>query len=471
MSVPGTKAADSAAPRLGLGRIVAFAAGDFGFNLYWQSLSLYLLFFYTDSVGLSAATAGLIYMVASIWDGLVDPAVGVLAGRTRSRWGRYRPYLLFGAPLLALAFALLYFRPPLAGTALIVAVLGAHLVFRSLYAAVNVPYAALTARITQRTDERATISGLRILFSTVAAATVALATQPIARAFTGRIDSPAGFTAAAGVFAIIATAVIFSVFLTTREQATNEGAHSVAGIAESWRGVAGNRAFWTLVLGGGFMIACSTALGKSVLYYFKYALRDEAASRGALALSAASGLIIVPAWMLVSRRLSKRTIWLLSCGIYAAGLIGFGLAPPRSSALMAGFLIYMQVGTLGLAFAYWGMLPDTVEYGQWRTGVRAEGMVFGMALLFQKIALGLGAGLFGLALDAVGYRANVAQSPQTLHGLRLIMVALPLLGVAVCALAMAFNPLRRGVHETIVANLTKLDATGRTGAPDIGGGL
>jgi len=158
---------EPAVPRLRFGHILTFAAGDFGFNLYWQSLSLYLLFFYTDSVGLTAAAAGLIYMVASIWDGLVDPVVGVLAGRTRSRWGRYRPYLLFGAPPLALAFTLLYFRPPLAGTMLVAAMLGAHLLFRSLYAVVNVPYAALTARITQRADERATISGLRMLFSTV----------------------------------------------------------------------------------------------------------------------------------------------------------------------------------------------------------------------------------------------------------------------------------------------------------------
>jgi len=445
---------DTALPKLGFGRSLAFAAGDFGFNLYWQSLSLYLLFFYTDSVGLTAAAAGLIYMLASIWDGLVDPAVGVIAGRTRSRWGRYRPYLLFGAPFLALAFTLLYFRPPLAGVALLAAMLGAHLVFRSLYAVVNVPYAALTARITQRSGERATISGLRMLFSTVAAATVAFLTQPIAKAVTGRIDSPAGFTIAAGVFAAAATVVLIFVFLTTREQSTTDRSAPVLGLAESWRGVAGNRAFWTLVLAGGFMIACSTAFGKSVLYYFKYVLRDEAAARTALTLSAASGLVIVPSWMLAARRLGKRTIWLVSCGFYAAGLIGFAMIQVRQPWMMDAFLVYMQIGIVGLAFAYWGLLPDVVEYGEWRTGVRAEGMVFGLALLFQKIALGLGAGLFGLALGAVGYHANQIQSPQTLQGMKAIMIVLPLLGVGVCALAMSFNPLLRGVHEGIVADLT-----------------
>ena len=444
---------EPAVPRLRFGHILTFAAGDFGFNLYWQSLSLYLLFFYTDSVGLTAAAAGLIYMVASIWDGLVDPVVGVLAGRTRSRWGRYRPYLLFGAPPLALAFTLLYFRPPLAGTMLVAAMLGAHLLFRSLYAVVNVPYAALTARITQRADERATISGLRMLFSTVAGAIVALSTQPIARAVTGRVDNPAGFTAAAGVFAVVATLVLVFVFATSREQATTDRSAPVLGLAESWRGIAGNRAFWTLVLGGGFMIACSTALGKSVLYYFKYALHDEAAARTALTLSGMSGLVIVPSWMFAARWLGKRALWLLSCAIYAAGLLGFALVKVSHPWIMDVFLVYMQIGLLGLAFAYWGLLPDVVEYGEWRTGVRAEGLVFGLALLFQKIALGLGAGLFGLALGAVGYHANQVQSPQTLQGMKMIMIVLPLLGVCICAAAMSFNPLRRGVHEGIVADL------------------
>jgi len=252
---------------------------------------------------------------------------------------------------------------------------------------------------------------------------------------------------------VVATLVLVFVFATSREQATTDRSAPVLGLAESWRGIAGNRAFWTLVLGGGFMIACSTALGKSVLYYFKYALHDEAAARTALTLSGMSGLVIVPGWMFAARWLGKRTLWLLSCAIYAAGLLGFALVKVSHPWIMDVFLVYMQIGILGLAFAYWGLLPDVVEYGEWRTGVRAEGLVFGLALLFQKIALGLGAGLFGLALGAVGYHANQVQSPQTLQGMKMIMIVLPLLGVCICAAAMSFNPLRRGVHEGIVADL------------------
>ncbi|MDB5428167.1 MAG: hypothetical protein JWR43_2142 [Phenylobacterium sp.] len=440
---------------MGWARITAFGAGDFACNLYWQSISLYLLFYYTDAVGLSAATAGLIYMVASIWDGLIDPMVGAAADRTRTRWGGYRPYILFGAVPLALAFGLLYYRPPFEGAALVGFVLAAHLLFRTLYATVNVPYAALTARMTQDARERATLSGARMLFSTVAAVVVALATQPIAQAVTGRPDGARGFFVAACLFAGVATLVFPLVFLTTREQVGGTIAIHGGASRAYWRTVLQNRAFWTLIIGGGFMITCMTALGKSVLYYFKYYLQDEAGARTALALASASGLAIVPFWMVVARRVSKRAIWLASCAIYAGGLVVFAFVDLRAAWQMDVFLVYMQVATVGLSFAYWAILPDTIEYGEWKTGVRAEAFVFGLALLFQKVALGLGAGLFGLALAGVGYHPNQAQTPETLRGLKFIMVALPLVGVTICAVAMLFNPLKRGVHEGIVAELAR----------------
>jgi len=120
---------------------------------------------------------------------------------------------------------------------------------------------------------------------------------------------------------------------------------------------------------------------------------------------------------------------------------------------MTSFLIVMQSGFLGIYFAYWGLLPDTVEYGEWKTGERAEGLLFGLALLFQKVALGLGAGLFGLALAQIGYVANQDQTPATIEAMKRVMVLVPIAGVAVSALILWFNPLRRGAHEAIVAEI------------------
>lgn len=440
--------------RLSFGRKLGFTVGDYACNLYWQSLSLFLLFFYTDAVGLPAATAGLIYMIASIWDGLIDPVIGAVADRTRTRWGRYRPYILFGAVPLGLAFCVLYYRPPVSGAWLIAWTLAAHMLMRTAYAMLSIPYTAMNARITSSSSERSTLAGFRMMFATLAGLTVAATTQPMVAALGGG-DPARGFFLASGVFALVATLIFPIVFLSTREPPADQGGEPAFDMAGYWRVVAQNRAFWIVIAGISAAVVCSTALGKSVLYYFKYYLNDEPASRVALSLGAAAGLAIVPLWMFATKLIGKRSAWFVATGWGIVGLIGFGLFEVRSSALMIGFLLYMQVCSLGLGLTFWSMLPDTVEYGEWRTGMRAESFIFGLGQLFLKVALGIGAGLFGWALDLVGYVPNVTQTAETLSGMKVIMVVFPAVGLLLGAAAMLFYPLKRGVHEDIVLQLER----------------
>ena len=438
--------------RLSFARKLGFTAGDYACNLYWQSVSLFLLFFYTDAVGLPASTAGLIYMLASIWDGALDPFMGAIADRTRTRWGRYRPYLLFGSIPLGLAFCLLYFRPPLSGLGLTLWMFAAHLVFRTVYTALNIPYTALNARITSSSAERSTVAGMRMMFATLAGLTVALSTQPLVKML-GHGDQAHGFLMAAAVLALIATAIFPLVFLATQEPVMEGDDAPAFRMADYWRAVRANRAFWIVMAGIAAAVVCSTALGKSVLYYFKYYLHAESASRGALGLSAASGLVIIPAWLAITRYTGKRNAWLVATVWGLAGLAAFAMVDIRSPALMIGFLLWMQVASLGMAMTFWSMLPDTVEYGEWVSGLRVESFIFGLGQFFLKAALGVGAGVFGLALDLVGYRPNLVQSAATLHGMKTIMVIFPATGLILGGLAMLFYPMAKGAHETIVGQL------------------
>jgi GPH family glycoside/pentoside/hexuronide:cation symporter len=447
--------------RLSFARKLGFTVGDYACNLYWQSLSIFLLFFYTDAVGLPAATAGLIYMVASIWDGMIDPVIGALADRTRSRWGRYRPYVLLAAVPLALAFCLLYFHPPLKGWGLGVWLLAAHMIFRTAYAVLSIPYTSLNARITSSTSERSTLAGMRMIFATLAGFTIAFCTQPLVGMLGGG-DASRGFLLTAAVFGLVATAIFPIVFFSTQEPVGAGDEDPPLKLADYWRAVRANRAFWVVMAGIITAVICSTALGKSVLYYFKYYLQDEAASRMALSIPALAGLVVIPAWLLATRIVGKRNAWFLATGWGLVGLAAFALVDVRDPGLMIGFLLYMSVCSLGLALTFWSMLPDTVEYGEWTSGLRAESFVFGLGQFFLKVAMGLGAGLFGLALDLVGYVPNVAQTPQTLQGMKTIMVVMPAVGLALGALAMLFHPLKRGVHESIVEQL----AERRAAAPE-----
>ncbi len=439
--------------KLGMSRVIGFTVGDFAFNLYWQSISLYLLFFYTDAVGLSAASAGLIYMIASIFDATIDPLMGAIADRTRTRWGRYRPYLLFGGPFAGIAFVLLYFKPDLAGSALAAWMLGTHILFRIAYTVVSIPYTAMSARITPNSGERGSIAGARIIFATLAGLTIAITTQPLAAHFGGTVDSPHGYLIAAVLFAAVATMIFPIVFAATREP--DGDVHEIVphNLSEYWQALKGNRALWTLLAAICAGVMCSTALGKSILYYFKYYLHDEAQARTALSLCAASGLVVVPVWMLVTRWIGKRNACLAAVVWGLAGLAWFAIIDVRTTALAIGFFLWMQVTGLGLALGFWSILPDTVEYGEWRSGRRTESFVFGLGQFFLKVALGLGAGLFGWLLGLIGYHANVAQSAETLARMKVLMTALPALGLVIAGVAMFFYPLRGKRHDEIVAEL------------------
>lgn len=443
---------EHAAHKLSLPRKVGFTLGDFASNIYWQSMSIFLLFYYTDAVGLSAAAAGLIFMVASIVDAMTDPLMGGIADRTRTRHGRYRPYILYGCVPLGFCFVLMFYKPPLDGLLLLLWLTTSHIIFRFAYTAVTIPYTSLNARLTDSSDERSTIAGLRMVFGVLAALTVSYFTYPLV-AYFGGMRSSGGFAGAAVILAVIATLIYPFVFLVTREPEEPPGGVPVIAFRAYWKLLAGNRAFWVLMVAGCVAFVCAVALGKSVLYYFKYYLENEPASQYALMAMSASGLLIIPAWVLVTKYLGKRNAWFAAVNWGLACLGSFSLIEIVSPLWMTLWLIVTGASSLGLSMTFWSMLPDTVEYGEWVAGERTESFIFGLGQFFLKIALGIGAGLFGWLLDLAGYVPNVPQSASMLEGLKTIMILLPASGLVLAGVFMWFYPLRKGVHENIVREL------------------
>jgi GPH family glycoside/pentoside/hexuronide:cation symporter len=429
-------------------RLLLFAGGDFAFNLYWQSAMLYLLFYYTEALHVPIALASLCYALASLWDGLVNLLVGLYAA-CYARPDRFRHWLTIGAIPLGLSFVLAYLPPPFApgGNLWLGWILATHLVFRSAYALVNVPYLAMSARISLESTDRAFVAGVRMLLGTLAAVLIAFWTVPLGQWLTGA-GSEAGYAASAAVFAGLGSILLMIVGASYRESGLPlvEPARGKGGGPS---GVLRNRAFLTLSAAMVSMIVAVSVLDKSVLYYFKYALGDESAGQLTLGwMSAASG-IAVPLWLVLSRRLGARAVWILACGACCACLIGLITAVVTTQLAIQLFLVAVQSSIVGLHFAFWALLPDTVEYGQILHGQRAEALIYGVSGLLQRLAIGLGTLVLGLGLDETGL--NQAAVGDARYGL--VLAVVPLAFFALSAVLMLANPLRKGKHAEIVARL------------------
>jgi len=425
---------ETEAPRLGWGRSLLFASGDFACNLYWQSITFYLLFFYTDTLGLSAAVAGLITMIASVWDGIAGLAIGVAADRRSAR-----AFVRLNAVPLALAFVLIYLPVPLRGAWLAGFALIGHMLFRTLYVAVNVPYAALTVRIAPDSASRSRIAGLRMILGASAALIVALGTQAAIS-----LAPKIGFAIAAAAFGLVGTVLLFVV-------GGLQGAEPKAAVEPApfrfknlVAAIAGNRAFAMVNLGICGAVASMAVLTRAIPYYFKYEVGDVAAGSAALAMMSVAGVLAIPVWMACAARFGHRAQWQISTGLAAIGLVGLLLLRPTHALPAQALFTLYQAGGQGLFFGFWALIPDVVEHGGRAGAPRMDVLLFAIAALLQKVTQGVAVAIFGALLWAAGYAPREVQPPHVLHALALLAAALPLAALMAAAVAMLRFPASLG---------------------------
>lgn len=432
-------------------RRFGYGAGDFAFNLFFTTANLYLLYYYTDVLGLAPSVAGWVFAVALIWDAVFDPVMGYLANRTRTRWGRYRPYLLLGAVPLALSWMLIFLPVRLEGAALLAFAFSAHVLFRTLYAVVSMPYLALSAVMTSDSAERGVLAGFRMVSAATCGLLAAFFTLQLVGWLGGGRE---GFFWTSVLYGVLAVAVLVFVFLNTHEAAAADTDEAPPSVRQMLHMLGRNRAFW-LVCGATLAASVGGVMfNKTVPYWFKYALgREDLIGPALTALTAAVTLSIF-FWTWLMKRAAKRTVWLSGSAIAVTAYALLWIAPERAD-------VYLPImGLLGFGagagyLSFWAMMPDTVEWGEWRSGVRAEGAVFGLVSLVQKASLGLAAGALGQLLDAVGYRPNQVQSAETLAGMKLIMIALPVVFAVAAAAFITAYPLDQRTHGRLVRVLDR----------------
>lgn len=427
---------------------LGYSIGDFGFNLFFTTASLYLLFYYTDVLGLSPATAGWVFAAALIWDALFDPVMGYIATRTRTRWGRYRPYLLFGSLPLAFSWTLIFLPVSLEGTALVIFAGATHILFRTCYAVMSMPYLALSAVLTPDSHERGVLASLRMLAAASCGLLSAFFTLKLVDLTGGGRE---GFFWVSILYGLIASIIFMIVFRSIREGAIAPD-EPAPDLKQTLKMLRSNRAFWivcaAMLLGG----IGGTLVSKMLPYYFKYSLAREDLIGPVLGASAFAIMLSIPVWTWVMKRWSKRAMWIAGMAVGVTGYTLFWFAPNEPRILIPIVMLMSFGGGAGY-IGFWAMMPDTVEYGEWKSGVRSEGGIFGIVTLVQKAALGLAAAALGELLEKVGYVANKVQSAETLWSMKAIMVIGPACLATAAAIAIAFYPISPGLHQRLVRGL------------------
>lgn len=439
--------APASAHRVRLG----YAAGCFGTDVFWQSTSFFLLFYYTDVLGISSTTAGLIFAAAMIWDGFIDPVMGAIANRTRSPLGRYRPYILFGAVPLALSYVLMFAQPFFVAGSVVLYTLLAQMLFRTAYTVVSIPYGALSASMTSDAGERSMLATFKVLGGALAALFVALITQP----FVALSDTPSNGWFLLSVF--LGACSVLALFRTYRTAVERSDSTSLAQppLRRQFEALWRNPSF--LIVIGAIMLSSTASIisAKVTVYYFTYYLgRAELAGIG-LAIQVVAVIGCTPLWAWVARRRSKRSAWLWGAVIAVAGQAAFFAYDGGNPVIVLVLMAVIWVGAAAVPVTFWSMAPDTVEVGEWRTGARCEGIVFGIVSLGQKVALGIGIGLTGILLDVIGYVAGGVQSAATLEGMHAMMTLPGLVGAAASAAVMWFYRLDGTLHARLVRALAR----------------
>lgn len=404
---------------------LSYASSDAAGQLLFCVISFYLLNFYTDVVGLSAATAGTILLVARLIDAIDAPIWGMVFDRTQSRWGKNRPWFLWLCFPFAVFGVLTFIVPDLQGSAKAWYAGGTYVICSILYTGINTPVTSILSALTPDPNERVVLTSFRMFGSKLGVLAVNATAYPLVK-WLGEGDDRRGFMLTMPIFAILSVALYLMAFRNLRETVVEK--KQSAPLLSGFSAIKGNGP-WIIIFSSSlcFWVAFIARISMAP-YFFDYLWENKQLTALANSLDILS-LISILALPWLCRRLSKSTIWLwsLAGAVASQFLLYSGLLQHSAPLLFAGWIagIITSGAAMALPFA---LLSDSVDYGEWKSGVRAAGLLTAVGAAFcLKAGSGLGGAIPAWILGATGYVANTTQSPSALRGIEMGFFWLPAL--------------------------------------------
>ncbi len=431
---------------------IAYGLGDTASNFFFQFFNLFLLFYYTDVFGLSAAAVGTMFLVIRIFDAVMDPLMGMLADRTTSRWGKFRPYILWGALPYGLIGYIMFANPSLTQHGKLVYAYVTYGLMWVAYTAINIPYSALMGVMSPSSEERTSLSTYRFICAFSGQFLIALLVVKL-KDFLGGGNEATGFRYTMLLFSVVSVAMFLYTFSMTRER-VQPPADQVSSIRQDLKTLLSNGPWVVLFFSALFTLTNTAVRGASIIYYFKYIVRDE--SKAALYMSAGSLAFIAGAvsTKLFLRFFERRTLMIGLTFLNAVVMASFYLVNPQALWLLHGLNILATFLVGPTPAILWSMYADTADYGEWKFGRRTTGLIFSASVFSQKMGLAIGAALAGWLLDYYGFVANAAQADRTLHGINLMFSIGPAVFAILGGVAIFFYPISEAQVKTIERDLT-----------------
>ena len=437
------------ATKLPIREKLAYGLGDFASNLIFATLSAFLMFYYTDIFGLSAAAVGTLLFVARATDAVWDLYLGTLVDRTQTRWGQCRPYLVFGAPVLALCTVATFTVP--AGTdsyKLAYAYITYTLLMVS-YSLVNIPYSAMPALMTSDPRDRTTLAAFRMFMAIFATMLVGALTLKLVGVFGGG-NKQLGYQATMTVTALTGMVLYWVCAAFTRERVPP--VHQPKEVRKDLSILVAGRAWWMMALMGLCVYTAMSITTGSVLYYFKYVVGIEARASTYFALAGLALMLGILLSVQLTKRFCKRKVMMVAASVSGIFYAVFYFVDPQSMAQVFGVGFVIQFFNGITTPILWSMVADTADDAENRSGRRMVGLTTSSIAFSQKFGLGIGGAIAGMLLATIGYQANVAQTPAVVHGLTVIMSWIPAFSKVLVVVILYFYPLgQRQLDETQAA--------------------
>lgn len=441
---------------------IGYGFGDMSSSMFWKIFGAYLMIFYTDIFGISALIVGTMFAVTRIWDSFFDPIVGVVADRTNTRWGKFRPYLLY----LALPFAIIgiftFITPPFGETGKVVYAFVTYTLMMMVYSAINVPYASLLGVMSPNPSDRNTLATFRMMFAYIGSFIALLLFMPLVNAFGG--DQPStvmhgwmtapqfGWFMAVVVIAIACALLFYGCFSLTKERVKAVGEKKTP-LKTDIKDLLHNRPWWILLGAGVASLLFNSIRDGATVYYFKYFI-DETTfghvrfvgipfviSGLYLAVGQAANIVGVILAALVSNKIGKRHTFMAAMAIATVLSIIFYFFAKNQLTLIFVFQIFISICAGSIFPLLWSMYADCADYSELNTGNRATGLIFSSSSMSQKLGWAIGTALTGWMLAAFGFVANQAQNPETINGIKMFLSLLPAAGAILSFVFIAFYPL------------------------------